>query len=891
MPTKIDNSEGSTISNLREIGRRSTGELVALVNSTQYANDWEYYTSSDGSSWTQQWAPNLAAGASMAIDSTDRPHFIGQDVNTPSDARWHRYGSDDGTGTLVDEVAYSSKNTVEQASIGIDSTDTPWVVIQHVASVMGTNYRHLTLVERTGSTSWTEHGPFATGSVDHVNPTIAIDGNDDIHISWNDETNLNVYWDKFDTSTGSFNGNEKVTGAANAPATILIDPSTNEPIVDDADGAMLHKRTSGTWSHGSSYTTQILQGNVSISRLGTDIAVVWEKNGNIHYNTASAFDQFDSSAYTTLVSNSSTLGSPSTRWSFNNNNSPSPDKLDIVYHDSTNSDLYYASVSAKTASVTTDAASNITATDAQLNGTLSKLSGYSSADVYFEWRQSGASTWNTTTAQTLSSTGSFSDTISGLSRGTTYEFRAVSSTTDGNNYGDTLTFTTTDPTFSGTVTLSGSGVQNATVYVINDTTGAMEGSTTTDSSGNYTVQVASGNGSDTFHVAAEYEDSNGNQYNATSEPYVTPSKTIDFAVDSYTPPSASNVNFDVTSVTKASDAWQFNTSVNLYNDAFGVAVNPAETYFAVISSAASVVEIYPYGDWGSLSGSSDAVQSFAINGQAGDSGSPSVTFSPDGNWLVAPVDKYNGTSGETRMFIWDTSASDPTNWTESSFLNPTFSSTIRAAAVDRTNSFVAVTGDSDTQIYEVDTGNHVGTLTTGGSIGVNFSPTQDILAVGGANGYCRLYNVGDSSFSGWSSITTLDVNNSGSYQSLYSIAFSPNNNWMGIGTMDGTMHLYSVGSTDGTGWNEVSGSPHSITAYATAVAFDSQENYFAGTAGIDPTYSGAAGDVHIRTVSEMNQEAHLNQTSTAMESVALQDTDLLYTGQDGTLYIHQGPYQ
>ena len=93
--------------------------------------------------------------------------------------------------------------------------------------------------------------------------------------------------------------------------------------------------------------------------------------------------------------------------------------------------------------VTTGDATDVGTDSATLNGSLDDLGGASSADVYFEWRESGAASWNTTAAQTLSSTGSFSDDVTGLSSGTDYEFRAVADASDGDSdAGTTNTFTT-----------------------------------------------------------------------------------------------------------------------------------------------------------------------------------------------------------------------------------------------------------------------------------------------------------------------------------------------------------------------------------------------------------------------------------------------------------------
>lgn len=69
---------------------------------------------------------------------------------------------------------------------------------------------------------------------------------------------------------------------------------------------------------------------------------------------------------------------------------------------------------------------------------------------------------------------------------------------------------------SGKVTLSGSGVDGAEVYVINDDTQEVITRQTTDANGNYSVQVPEGT---TIHVAVQYEDGT-DQYNDESKPFI-----------------------------------------------------------------------------------------------------------------------------------------------------------------------------------------------------------------------------------------------------------------------------------------------------------------------------------------------------------------------------------
>ncbi|SDM03410.1 subtilisin [Halogranum gelatinilyticum] len=99
--------------------------------------------------------------------------------------------------------------------------------------------------------------------------------------------------------------------------------------------------------------------------------------------------------------------------------------------------------------VATDGESSVGTSSATLNGTLSDLGGAASADVQFEYGPLGGSLSNTTAVQTLSSTGSFSASVSGLDSGSDYEFRAVATASDGDTDAGSRDAFTTDADSGG----------------------------------------------------------------------------------------------------------------------------------------------------------------------------------------------------------------------------------------------------------------------------------------------------------------------------------------------------------------------------------------------------------------------------------------------------------
>jgi hypothetical protein len=91
--------------------------------------------------------------------------------------------------------------------------------------------------------------------------------------------------------------------------------------------------------------------------------------------------------------------------------------------------------------VTTNEASGITYTSAVLNGDLDTLGSISNANVYFEYELTASGYINSTSPENLSSPGSFSSTIYGLTPGQEYDYRAVVTNGSLPRYGSDTQFT------------------------------------------------------------------------------------------------------------------------------------------------------------------------------------------------------------------------------------------------------------------------------------------------------------------------------------------------------------------------------------------------------------------------------------------------------------------
>jgi subtilisin len=119
----------------------------------------------------------------------------------------------------------------------------------------------------------------------------------------------------------------------------------------------------------------------------------------------------------------------------------------------------------KELAVQTNTATNVGSTSTTLNGDLTGLGDSSSSEVWFTYWEKGAksSTQQWTSKQTLTSTGSFSANVSGLSPNTTYVVQAAANNGDTHTNGNQIEFTSNSELNVETKSATNVGSNSATL--------------------------------------------------------------------------------------------------------------------------------------------------------------------------------------------------------------------------------------------------------------------------------------------------------------------------------------------------------------------------------------------------------------------------------------------
>lgn len=229
-----------------------------------------------------------------------------------------------------------------------------------------------------------------------------------------------------------------------------------------------------------------------------------------------------------IISSDNTSGSEFSG-SFDSSNISDPDNLDMLFSADNSGGMPGSRDVAEIAFITWDAdyqvfinvttlePANVSTDSAVLEGEVSWEGG--SLDVYFEWRQTGATTWNTTSTQTFTNTGTFVvDNPLDLDEAEEYEYRIFADIDDGDetDTGSTISFWTLLG-LAGTATLDGEPVEGASITVLDADSDEHEVEVSTGSDGSYSIEVP---GHSSYHVLASYEDEEGVQFNEKSKPFL-----------------------------------------------------------------------------------------------------------------------------------------------------------------------------------------------------------------------------------------------------------------------------------------------------------------------------------------------------------------------------------
>jgi hypothetical protein len=108
-------------------------------------------------------------------------------------------------------------------------------------------------------------------------------------------------------------------------------------------------------------------------------------------------------------------------------------------------------------------------------------------------------------------------TDTSVSEATQYYYRVTAYNVNGESPLSNEATATSNTELSGVVNLGGSPVQGAKITIYDDTNNTVFSTVTTDSNGNFTDYLTSGN---VYHVLVEYDDGQGNKYNDESKPFI-----------------------------------------------------------------------------------------------------------------------------------------------------------------------------------------------------------------------------------------------------------------------------------------------------------------------------------------------------------------------------------
>lgn len=179
--------------------------------------------------------------------------------------------------------------------------------------------------------------------------------------------------------------------------------------------------------------------------------------------------------------------------------------------------------------VETGTATNVDESSATLTGEVVNFGGADGATVHFEYRSADGEEWSTTDPVEPNSAAEIEATIDGLEPGTTYEYRAVGTASDGDaDVGDVYVLgTDVDP-----------AVETGPTIAVDDESATVSG------------EVVDLGGAPVVYVSVEYRAVGEDTWNETEETPLTDAKTVETTLDGLDP----ETEYEYRTVVRAQDA-------------------------------------------------------------------------------------------------------------------------------------------------------------------------------------------------------------------------------------------------------------------------------------------------------------------------------------------------
>jgi len=276
----------------RGLARTSDGDLHAVYVREVDGYDRPCYARStdNGHTWTEEHvftASTHGYNPSIAVDSENNLHVVWDDDSGLMYAKYNGTAWSEPI-ELADEIY-----DIDNPAIAIDANDNIHVVWNDYNGT--SEYYQIRYIKYNGS-AWGPVINLTSSSRDSIDPSIAIDYNNYIHIVWTEEDSSGIYqifYRRSTTSGESWDSIEQLTSESDdqSQPAIAVDTNNNLHIVFTSfwlsDAQIRYMKYDGSWSgitNLSEYAAEYTSPTISIS-LQNVIDVVWYYNGsNIRHN-------------------------------------------------------------------------------------------------------------------------------------------------------------------------------------------------------------------------------------------------------------------------------------------------------------------------------------------------------------------------------------------------------------------------------------------------------------------------------------------------------------------------------------------------------------------------------------------------------------------------------